>query len=375
MTALENHRLHRLFHPRSVAVVGASERSPWTQQIMGSFDQYRYDGEIHLINRRGGELFGRTAYTSCAAIGKPVDVALIAIPADAVLDALKDAAAAGIRNAVILTSGFGETGGDGASAERQLVELQLISQAVGRLSAWSRQIESPATPSVSARTFADWPALDTERKVLQYLAGFGVPVVPSALARSADEAVAAAKDMAAERVVLKIASPDITDKTEAGGVKLNLAGATAIRAAYDEIMASVHKHAPDARIEGVLVSPMRVQGIELFVGTARDPLWGPVIVAGLGGVWVEVLKDTMLRLLPITRDDARQMLQCLRAAKLLQGFRGAPRVDLDAAADAIVRIGEAALALGSDLAALEVNPLLAVGSRVEALDGLVIRAK
>ena len=253
--------------------------------------------------------------------------------------------------------------------------LELISQAVGRLSAWSEQLKwaSPLDRREQLSS-AEWVSLATEREVLDYLATFGVSVVPAAIVRSADDAVIAAKRMSGERFVLKISSRDISHKTEVGGVKLNVAGDVAIRAAFDEIIGSVKRLKPEAHIDGIIISPMRGPGVELFVGTARDPVWGPFIVVGLGGIWVEALQDTALRLLPINTQDARQMLASLQAAKLLHGFRGAPAVDIDAAAETIVKIGEAALALGPELAALEVNPLLAMGSQIEALDGLVIRA-
>jgi succinyl-CoA synthetase beta subunit len=173
-------------------------------------------------------------------------------------------------------------------------------------------------------------------------------------------------------VALKIASPDIQHKTEIGGVALGLSGDAEVAAAYQAMLARVTAARPDARIDGVIVSPMRSQGTELFVGTMRDPHWGPAIAVGLGGVFVEVLKDTSLRLLPITEKDALSMLDELRGAALLDGFRGAPAVDRLAAARAIVAIGNAALALGPDLLCLEVNPLLATQGRIEALDGLTV---
>lgn len=210
---------------------------------------------------------------------------------------------------------------------------------------------------------------DGEREVLDYLASAGVPVIPARLARTADEAAAIAGTLDTD-VVLKIASPDIAHKTEVGGVALNLRGEEAVRAAFDAMLARVRASAPEARIEGVVVAPMRKGGVELFVGTMNDPQWGPAIAVGLGGIWVEALKDTSLRLLPIGEQDALEMLAELRGAKLLDGFRGAPAADRQALARAIVAIGRAALALGPDLVSLEINPLLVAGTRIEALDGL-----
>ena len=127
-----------------------------------------------------------------------------------------------------------------------------------------------------------------------------------------------------------------------------------------------------ARIDGVLVAPMRSSGLELFVGCTRDPQWGPVIAVGLGGVWVEVLQDVSLRPLPIDATEVKRMLGELRGAKLLQGVRGMPAADIDAVAAVIARIGEAAVALGDELDTLEVNPLWVRGSEVEALDALAV---
>jgi acyl-CoA synthetase (NDP forming) len=212
---------------------------------------------------------------------------------------------------------------------------------------------------------------DGERAVLDFLAKHGVPVVPARVVRSADEAVEFARGLDAA-VVLKIASPDIQHKTEVGGVALNLRGDDAVRAAYEQIMQRVQAAKPDAHIDGIIVSPMRRGGVELFVGTMRDPQWGPSIAVGLGGVFVEVLKDTSLRLLPISESDALEMLGELRGSKLLDGFRGAPAVDRTQLAKAIVAIGDAALALGPDLVSLEINPLLAFDGGIEALDGLTV---
>ncbi|MGI4814739.1 MAG: acetate--CoA ligase family protein [Janthinobacterium lividum] len=209
----------------------------------------------------------------------------------------------------------------------------------------------------------------TERETTQYLASFGVPCVPSALARSEQEAVTAAASIDGP-VVLKIVSPDIAHKTEVGGVRLNIAGAAAVAEAYRGISASVAQALPRAQIDGVLVAPMRRDGIELFVGVRLDPQWGHVIAVGLGGVWIEALHDASLRVLPVTANDVIEMLGELRGAKLLAGFRSAPAVDLHAVAQVVARIGDAALGLGGTLDTLEVNPLLAVGARVEVLDAL-----
>jgi acyl-CoA synthetase (NDP forming) len=215
------------------------------------------------------------------------------------------------------------------------------------------------------------PRPHSEREVLSFLQSLGVPVIPAQITTSAAEAVQIARRMGAP-VVLKIASPDIAHKTEVGGVRLRVSGDENVRNAWNEITTSVHSAVPQARIDGVSVAPMRATGTELFVGVTRDADWGMAIAIGLGGVWVEVLKDTAVRLLPVKRSEVGEMLRSLRGNALLQGFRGAPAVDPVALADIVVAIGNAALALGPRAIALEVNPLLASGTRIEALDGLVV---
>jgi succinyl-CoA synthetase beta subunit len=129
---------------------------------------------------------------------------------------------------------------------------------------------------------------------------------------------------------------------------------------------------PEASVDGVLVTPMRTGGTELLAGVTVDPAFGPVLAVGLGGIWVEVLNDTSLRLLPVDAAEVRRMLGELRGLPLLQGARGTTPASLDAVAEAIAGLGEAALALDGSLRALEVNPLWVNGDQVEALDVLVI---
>ena len=243
--------------------------------------------------------------------------------------------------------------------------------AAGRLAWWSERIRKPLDlpPPAPAAAVGSHPT--SEREALAHLASFGVPVIPQHVAHDAREAAAHARAMGGP-VVLKILSPDIAHKTEVGGVLLALEGDADVSAGYDRIMASVSAKAPTAQIEGVLVSPMRQGGTELLIGVARDPAWGPVLAVGLGGVWVEVLKDTNLCLLPASPGEIRRAFEGLRAAKLLQGYRGAPPVDLDRLAEVVAGIGHAALALGPQLAAFEVNPLRVNGTEIEALDALAI---
>jgi succinyl-CoA synthetase beta subunit len=192
--------------------------------------------------------------------------------------------------------------------------------------------------------------------------------VPHALAQDPASAVAAARSFGG-KVVLKVASADIAHKTEIGGVALDRQGDAEVVAAFHSVQAGAPA---GARVDGVLVAPMRRGGLEVFVGVTRDPQWGPVIAVGLGGIWVEVLQDVALRPLPVAPAEARAMLAELRGAALLEGRRGIPAADLAAVAAAIARIGDAALALGPGLDTLEVNPLWVHGEQVEALDALAV---
>jgi acetate---CoA ligase (ADP-forming) len=154
-------------------------------------------------------------------------------------------------------------------------------------------------------------------------------------------------------------------------VALGLATEADMRAAYDKVRAAGDA-VTGAHVDGVLVTPMRTGGTELLAGVTVDPTFGPVLAVGLGGVWVEILNDTSLRVLPVDRAEVRRMLGELRGLPLLTGARGAEPADLDAVAAAITALGETALSLNGALRALEVNPLYVHGDQVEALDVLVV---
>jgi acyl-CoA synthetase (NDP forming) len=253
--------------------------------------------------------------------------------------------------------------------------LEAVAVALGHISRWSAwlQTQTAAAQPVPVPLWPDMARPDSERATLDYLASRGVPVIPARLARTRGEAIDFAASLGAP-VAMKIASPDIAHKTEVGGVRLDLQGDAAVGAAFDAMLAGVRQARPDARLDGVLVSPMRSGGLEILVGTVRDPQWGLTLAVGLGGVLVEALADTQLQVLPVSAGEAKAMLGRLRAAKLLQGYRGSPPVDLDRLAAVIAAIGDAALGLGDSLAALEVNPLWVRGSDIEALDALAVWA-
>jgi acetate---CoA ligase (ADP-forming) len=212
----------------------------------------------------------------------------------------------------------------------------------------------------------------SEAAARDLLAGSGVPVVPGELVSSADAAAAAARRLGLP-VVLKVCSAQITHKSDIGGVAVGPRTEAEVRAAYARVLAA-GRAVPGARIDGVLVSPMRSDGVELIAGVTLDPTFGPVLAVGLGGVWVEVLNDTSLRVLPVDTGEVKRMLAELRGSALLHGARGRRPADLDALAEVICLLADAAVALDGSLRALEVNPLWVDGSQVEALDVLIITA-
>jgi acetyltransferase len=190
-----------------------------------------------------------------------------------------------------------------------------------------------------------------------WLRDAGVPVAAVTLARDEDEAVAQWRALGAA-VVLKIESPDITHKTEVGGVILKLDADDAVRAAFRTLMQRARTAMPQARLEGVLVQRMASGHLELVVGAQRDPVFGMVIMVGIGGVLVEVLKDVVFRHAPFEVDEALAMLDELRMSALLDGVRGQPGVDRRAIARMLSDLSHWAAATQSRLAELDLNPML-----------------
>ena len=207
------------------------------------------------------------------------------------------------------------------------------------------------------------------------IAAFGVPTTREATASDARAAIAAAEGIGYP-VAMKVDSPDILHKTEAGAIRLNLADAAAVSAAFDGIIAAARQYDAGARIDGVVVQEMVSGGVETIVGVSYDAQLGPVLLFGTGGVMVEVYNDVALRLCPITREDALEMIDEVKGARLLRGFRGAPACDIDALADALALVSQMAAQLEGSLAELDINPLvvLPAGQGVKAVDALVVRA-
>ena len=215
-----------------------------------------------------------------------------------------------------------------------------------------------AAPPSIAPSLTLSPGTMSEPDALALLADAGVPVVAHRGVRSADEAAAAAEALG-DAGVVKIVSADIPHKSDVGGVALGLRGAAQARAAFERTRDHARTARPDARLDGALVARMLTGGVECIAGVHRDPVFGPVLMFGLGGIHVETLRDVSLRALPITRDDALAMVRELRAFAILNGARGRPPADLGSIADALCALADFAQRAGDSLDSAEINPLIA----------------
>jgi acyl-CoA synthetase (NDP forming) len=255
------------------------------------------------------------------------------------------------------------------------------SVAVRTLAALSRHPSTCTLPVVPVRRVAGTsPVLvlpagtQSEARSLSLLAAAGVPVVAHRQVETADEAAEAVAALGGE-IALKVASPDIAHKSDIGGVLLGLREPAAARAAFETLLDRARRACPQARIEGALAAAMARGGVECIAGVHRDPVFGPVLMFGLGGIHVEVLRDVSLRALPASREEVAAMVREIRALPLLQGARGRPPVDIEALVDALMALSGFALAAGDSLDSAEINPLLArpwAEGGCLALDALVV---
>ena len=209
-----------------------------------------------------------------------------------------------------------------------------------------------------------------EIEAKQLLAAAGIPVVEARLARNAGEAAKIAAEIGFP-VAIKIVSPQITHKTDAGGVKLGLGSADDVRAAFDEMIASAKRAVPDAQIEGVAVQRMAEPGIEVIVGMTTDAQFGPVLMFGLGGVLVEVLKDVAFRVVPLTPRDARTMVRDIQGFPLLEGYRGQAPADLGAIESLLMGVSSF-VEQHPEIAELDLNPVFAYPKGAVAVDARIV---
>lgn len=226
-------------------------------------------------------------------------------------------------------------------------------------------------PAWQARLATGEPLSEAEGK--RFLQEHGVRIARETVARSASAAVAAARDIGYP-VVLKVDSPDVAHKSDAGGVALALQNAEAVEAAFDRIVQRVRRHHPDARIHGVVVQEMVQGGVETIIGTARHPPFGRGVIVGTGGVWVELMNDSAFALTPLGAERATQLIDQTRAARLLAGYRGAPAADRGALEKLLVQVAALADAYGDHIETIELNPVavLPEGQGACPLDALII---
>jgi acetate---CoA ligase (ADP-forming) len=249
-------------------------------------------------------------------------------------------------------------------------------RAVAALAQFRRAFDTTPAPAPALPAAQPLPAgpLD-EIASLAILERAGIPVLRHRLVRSADEAEAAARTLGLP-AALKIVSADITHKSDVGGVALNLASSGAVRRAFDEVTARVRQAQPAARLSGCLVAPMVTGGVETILGAQWDPVFGSVVMLGLGGIFVELLRDVTFRLAPFNEDEAWRMISELRALPVLRGARGRPPADLGALARALAQLSRFAAAQGASLKSLDINPFLVLpdGKGAMALDAVVLPA-
>lgn len=210
----------------------------------------------------------------------------------------------------------------------------------------------------------------TEIEAKNLLRQAGLSVVDTKLARNEDEAVSLAREFGFP-VVLKIASADVVHKTDAGGVKLNLKTSAQVAKAYEDIMKSIKEKYPQAKIQGVSVQKMAKPGVEVIIGMSKDAQFGPVIMFGLGGVWVEVLKDVSFRIVPMEPRDAHEMIEEIKGRPLLEGYRGQEAVDKKILEKMILAVS-AFVEQHPEIKELDLNPVFAYKDAAVAVDARVV---
>ncbi|KHK90159.1 acetate--CoA ligase family protein [Novosphingobium malaysiense] len=307
-----------------------------------------------------------------------IDVVLLYLPGNFLTQALDqvEKAAAASSKAFIVIDTF-------AMADRERLaahgigyfdDFDRCARAICAYGAWKKNDEIPMPPGAPS---AAWPEIAADRMALSEteskdaLVAFGVPVVHDAVVQTADEVRAVASKIGFP-LVAKLVSPDVAHKTEHGLIRLGLKNEAETLEAFETIMAKAASM--NVRIEGVTLEPNLSGGVEILAGATHDPVFGWMLTVGLGGIWTELMKDACNALLPIDAAGAEAMLRSLKGFKLLDGYRGAPKADVKAAAQAIAALGDAVMAGGERLREVEINPLLVMpeGQGAVAVDALVL---
>jgi len=210
----------------------------------------------------------------------------------------------------------------------------------------------------------------TEIESKELIKEAGIPVVEAKLAKTKAEAVALAKKLGFP-VALKIISPDVIHKSDSGGVQLGLDNATQVSEAFAKILSAVKKHYPKAKIHGISVQKMAKSGVEVIIGMTKDAQFGPVLMFGLGGILVEVLKDVAFRIVPLTKRDAHEMIKEIKGYPLLEGYRGQEPADVSFLEDLLLKVSDF-VDRNPEIKELDLNPIFAYKNRAVAVDARVI---
>lgn len=260
---------------------------------------------------------------------------------------------------------------DGLQAAQALANLAWYEEKV-RQQAGVEVREGKATPAPAAAALLDGPDALTEYDGKRLLAAYGIPVTKEEKAATPEEAVAAARRIGYP-VALKILSPDIPHKTEAGGIALDLRSDEDVRRAWEEIGRRVGEAAPAARVEGMLVQEMLGEGLEVIVGTTKDPVFGHAVMFGLGGIFVEALRDVSFRIAPLARCDAEEMVREIKGHRVLRGMRGRTPADTAAIVDIILKVSRLLTDWGGRIRELDINPLIVFPHGAKVVDALVVK--
>jgi acyl-CoA synthetase (NDP forming) len=210
----------------------------------------------------------------------------------------------------------------------------------------------------------------TEIESKQLIKEAGIPVVEAKLAQTKTEAISLSKKMGFP-VVLKIVSPDVIHKSDSGGVELGLASVVQVGKAYSKILSAIKKHYPKAKIQGVSVQKMARPGVEVIIGMTKDAQFGPVLMFGLGGILVEVLKDVAFRIVPLTKRDAHEMIKDIKGYPVLEGYRGQEPADVAFLEGLILKVSDF-VDKNPEIKELDLNPVFAYKNRAVAVDARVI---
>ncbi|HIE17422.1 MAG TPA: acetyl-CoA synthetase [Dehalococcoidia bacterium] len=210
----------------------------------------------------------------------------------------------------------------------------------------------------------------TEIESKDLLKSAGIPVVEAKLARTKKEAVLLSKEMGFP-VVLKIVSPEVTHKSDSGGVKLGLNNATQVAKAYSEIITAIRQNHPGADIRGVSVQKLARPGVEVIIGMTKDVQFGPVLMFGLGGILVEVLKDVSFRIVPLNKRDAREMIREIKGYPVLEGYRGQEPANIPFLEDLLLKVSDF-VERTPEIKELDLNPIFAYNDGAVAVDARVI---